>query len=52
MMEKERAERFETAKETLDVFKNLKRDLQAEAEGGRGFSITKKIKTMILRRDE
>ena len=52
MMAKDREERFPDTKESLEAMKTLKRELQAEAEGGIGRSITKRIKTMILRREE
>ncbi|MHC5019341.1 MAG: protein kinase domain-containing protein [Planctomycetota bacterium] len=52
MMGKDREERFNTAAECLDVMKTLRRELQLEEQGGIGRSITRKIKTMILRRDD
>jgi serine/threonine-protein kinase len=52
MMGKDREERFDTAAECLDVMKTLRRELQLEEQGGIGRSITRKIKTMILRRDD
>jgi serine/threonine-protein kinase len=52
MMAKDREERFADTKLALEAMKTLRRELQAEAEGGIGRSITKRIKTMILRREE
>ncbi|MCI0341587.1 MAG: protein kinase [Planctomycetales bacterium] len=55
MMEKDRDERYPSAAETLQALKDLKRELEGEATGaseGLARSITRKIKTVILRRTE
>ncbi len=55
MMEKDRDERYPSAAEALQALKDLKRELEGEVTGqseGLARSITRKIKTVILRRTD